>query len=224
MDTNPDTAVAAEASDAPPDGAMEISAAEYEADIFEVKSIGSGSFGCAILVESRSTSNRFVAKKISLEALTAEERVKAQSEATLLRSFRHQNITEYLGSFVIGNVLHIVMEYCSGGSLQQAMARRERANETFDEEEVFDWFLQARAAAQPSSQPAPRAAACGSLARPVPRTLPLRCWCGGSRGLRLLSSCADWDGARVCACEARAAPRHQAEQRLPHQAQPRQAR
>lgn len=122
----------------------EITAEEYQADIFEVKNIGSGSFGCAILVESKSTNERFVAKKITLEHLTPDEQVKAKSEAALLKSFRHQNITEYLGDFVIGNVLHIVMEYCGGGSLQQAMARRERANEKFDEDEVFDWFLQVR--------------------------------------------------------------------------------
>lgn len=130
----------------PPEGeaSVEITSSRYQDDIFEVKNIGSGSFGCAILVEARSTGERFVAKKITFEHLTPEEQLKAQNEAALLKSFTHVNITEYLGSFVIGNVLHIIMEYCSGGSLQQAMARRERANETFDEEEVFDWFLQVR--------------------------------------------------------------------------------
>ena len=122
----------------------EIKAADYIADISEVKSIGSGSFGCAILVESRTTGERFVAKKISLEHLTPEEQQKAQNEASLLKSFRHVNITEYLGSFVIDNKLHIIMEYCSHGSLQQAMARHERAGDKFEEEEVFDWFIQVR--------------------------------------------------------------------------------
>ena len=42
----------------------------------------------------------------------------------------------------MGTTLHIMMEYCSGGSLQQVMARRERSDERFDEEEIFDWFLQ----------------------------------------------------------------------------------
>ena len=116
----------------------EITPERFQADITEVKNIGSGSFGCAILVESQSTGERFVAKKISLEHLTDDERQKAQQEASLLRAFRHVNITEYLGSFIIGNTLHIIMEYCSGGTLQQAMARREAANESFDEEEVFD--------------------------------------------------------------------------------------
>ena len=48
----------------------------------------------------------------------------------------------YFGSFIVGNTLHIIMEYCSGGTLQQVMGRRERADERFDEEEIFDWFLQ----------------------------------------------------------------------------------
>ena len=34
------------------------------------------------------------------------------------------------------------MEFCSGGSLQQVLSRRERNEEVFDEEEVFDWFIQ----------------------------------------------------------------------------------
>ena len=164
------------AGGAPPP--QEITSDRYLADIVEVRSIGSGSFGCALLVQSEGTGERFVAKKISLEHLTADEQLKAQNEASLLKSFRHANITEYLGSFVIGNTLHIIMEHCSGGSLQQAMARRERANETFDEEEVFDWFIQARARPplprpSPSPQPQPSPNTCArprgkahTLARP----------------------------------------------------------
>lgn len=144
----PAVAVGAVAGEEPHE---EITLDRYVADIFEVKNIGSGSFGCAIMVEARSNAERFVAKKITFEHLTPDEQVKAQNEASLLKSFRHVNITEYLGSFVINNVLHIIMEYCSGGSLQQAMARRERANETFDEEEVFDWFLQVSARSEACS-------------------------------------------------------------------------
>ena len=108
----------------------------------ELRAIGSGSFGSAVLVEMVVSRERFVAKKIPLEHLTEEDKAKALSEAALLRSLRHDNITEYFGSFVSANTLHILMEYCSGGSLQQVMARRERNGETFDDEEVFDWFLQ----------------------------------------------------------------------------------
>jgi predicted Ser/Thr protein kinase len=124
---------------------IEFSADTYVSEVKEIKNIGSGSFGNAILVELVSTGERFVSKKITMEHMAEDERVKAKNEASLLKSLRHQNITEYLGSFVSGNMLHIIMEYCSGGTLQQAMARRERASEMFEEEEVFDWFLQVRA-------------------------------------------------------------------------------
>ncbi len=114
----------------------------YTTQMRELRAIGSGSFGSAVLVEMVVSRERFVAKKIPLEHLTEEDKAKALSEAALLRSLRHDNITEYFGSFVSANTLHILMEYCSGGSLQQVMARRERNGETFDDEEVFDWFLQ----------------------------------------------------------------------------------
>ena len=120
----------------------EFTAASYAAEVKELRNVGSGSFGSAILVEVVATGELFVSKKISLEHMAPDEQTKASNEAALLKSLRHQNITEYLGSFVLGNMLHIVMEYCSGGTLQQAMARRERASESFEEEEVFDWFLQ----------------------------------------------------------------------------------
>ena len=121
---------------------IEFTADTYAAQVKELRNVGMGSFGSAMLVEVVSTGERFVSKKISLEHMAEDEREKARNEAALLKSLRHSNITEYLGSFVAGNMLHIVMEYCSGGTLQQAMARRERASETFEEEEVFDWFLQ----------------------------------------------------------------------------------
>ena len=119
-----------------------ITAEVYEKNMRELRNIGMGSFGSATLVEMVDSREQFVAKKISLEHMGEEEKVKALNEASLLRSLHHLHITEYFGSFVRGNTLHILMEYCSGGSLQQVMARRERADERFDEEEIFDWFLQ----------------------------------------------------------------------------------
>ena len=132
----------------PPDGeaSVEITASRYQEDIFEVKNIGSGSFGCAILVEARSTGERFVAKKITFEHLTPEEQLKAQNEAALLKSFTHVNITEYLGSFVIGNVLHIIMEYCSGGDLWERIAAAQRERKVLPAAQSAGWLLQIIAA------------------------------------------------------------------------------
>ena len=56
----------------------------------------------------------------------------------------HPNIVRVSEHFVEDGKLHIIMEYCSHGSLQQAMARHERAGDKFEEEEVFDWFIQVR--------------------------------------------------------------------------------
>eukprot|EP00966_Prymnesium_polylepis_P169303 3914770-Prymnesium_polylepis.1 len=114
-------------------GPSNASAEVYEKNMRELRNIGMCSFGSATLVEMVDSREQFVAKKISLEHMGEEEKVKALNEASLLRSLHHLHITEYFGSFVRGNTLHILMEYCSGGSLQQVMARRERADERFDE-------------------------------------------------------------------------------------------
>ena len=116
----------------------QITAEIYASSVREIRNIGTGSFGSALLVEVTETRERFVAKKISLEHLADGDRDKALNEAALLRSLRHPNITEYYCSFVSANTLHILMEFCSGGSLQQVLSRRERNEEVFDEEEVFD--------------------------------------------------------------------------------------
>lgn len=118
------------------------SAEVYASQCREIRNIGTGAFGAALLVEVTATRERFVVKKIPLEHLSDGDREKALSEAALLRSLRHPNITEYFGSFTSASTLHILMEFCSGGSLQQVLSRREKNGETFDEEEVFDWFIQ----------------------------------------------------------------------------------
>ena len=97
----------------------QVTAESYAASLREIRNIGTGSFGSAFLVERVGSHERLVAKKISLAHLAEAAADKAKLEASLLRSLRHPNITTYFGSFVTGGVLHIVMEYCSGGSLQQ---------------------------------------------------------------------------------------------------------
>ena len=58
----------------------EFTAESYAADVKELRSIGQGSFGSAMLIELASTGERFVAKKIGLEHLAEEEQLKAKRE------------------------------------------------------------------------------------------------------------------------------------------------
>ena len=73
----------------------QITAEIYASSVHEIRNIGTGSFGLALLVEVTETRERFVAKKISLEHLVDGNREKALNEAALLRSLRHPNITEH---------------------------------------------------------------------------------------------------------------------------------
>ena len=71
----------------------QITAEVYASSVHEIRNIGTGSFGSALLVEVTETRERFVAKKISLEHLADGDRDKALNEAALLRSLRHPNIS-----------------------------------------------------------------------------------------------------------------------------------
>ena len=70
----------------PSGGRIEFTAELYASDVKELKNIGAGSFGAAVLIELGSSGERFVSKKIGLEHLAEEEQVKAQNEAALLNS------------------------------------------------------------------------------------------------------------------------------------------
>ena len=86
-------------ADGPLDGTRfrlrQITAEVYASGVREIRNIGTGSFGSALLVEVTETRERLVGKKISLEHLADGDRDRALNEAALLRSLRHPNITEY---------------------------------------------------------------------------------------------------------------------------------
>ena len=67
-----------------------------------------------MLVRSKKTGKRFVAKKMMLDGLSEKEKEACSSEATLLKSLIHPNIVSYCESFLTRDSLIIIMEYCEG--------------------------------------------------------------------------------------------------------------
>lgn len=54
-------------------------------------------------------------KKISLHELSEKERFESERECKLLAGLSHQNILEYVDSFLENDTLHIVTQYCEIG-------------------------------------------------------------------------------------------------------------
>jgi len=108
----------------------------------KLKYLGKGSYGAAILVESRISHEKFVMKEIVIGHLKLEEQNAAKKEADVLHQMNHSNIVLYIESFVENSKLYIVMELADGGDLSAAIAKRKEAKVFFTEEEVMRIFVQ----------------------------------------------------------------------------------
>jgi NIMA (never in mitosis gene a)-related kinase len=108
----------------------------------EIRKIGEGSFGKAILVEAADQS-RLVCKMIDVSKASAKETQDAVKEGQLLSQFRHPYIVRYKESFIECGWMCIVMDYCQGGELGQKIQETRKARQTLAEEQILRWITQA---------------------------------------------------------------------------------
>eukprot|EP00741_Cyanophora_paradoxa_P015870 tig00020909_g15321.t1 len=115
---------------------------------YEVKKcIGKGSYGSVYLSKNRDDGRHYVIKRISINDLPPEEREATLQEVRLLASLRNPFIVAYHESFFYSNkegdeFLCIVMQYCEGGDLNDAIQRQKNAGRLFPEEMILNWFIQ----------------------------------------------------------------------------------
>jgi NIMA (never in mitosis gene a)-related kinase len=136
-----------------------------------LKTLGQGSFGVAYLVSDleaavaadaaaaaaegaggalatqptqQSAERLYVIKSINISSMDAKAKRAALGECEVLSRLQHPNIVEYYGSWVEGDPphLHILLEFCDGGDLQQAIRAARDAKAFFSEELVTSWFCQ----------------------------------------------------------------------------------
>ena len=123
-----------------------------------VRMLGGGAGGTAFLATRRSDQSQCVIKKVPLKGMSRSEARYAQSELAVMRSLQaHPFIVRFFDSFEAASVqlhptvsartaagaasgsgtdeLHLVMEYCSGGTLQDKIdAARDAATVGDDED------------------------------------------------------------------------------------------
>jgi hypothetical protein len=83
--------------------------------------IGQGAYGIIYRVQSRSDNCTYVAKEIKFT--DSNNLREAQHECQLMKELKHRYVTQYIESFVKGNCLYMVMEYCQKGDLADYLAR-----------------------------------------------------------------------------------------------------
>ncbi|AYU80763.1 serine/threonine-protein kinase, putative [Leishmania donovani] len=110
----------------------------------QIKSIGKGSFGEAVLVRSKSDGKRYVAKAIDSISMTPKERRDVQNEIRILAAVDHPNIIRYHEHFEDDTLIFIIMEYADGGDLSSRIkeAKKQDVPQPFDPNLAMFWFLQ----------------------------------------------------------------------------------
>lgn len=108
----------------------------------QLRQIGEGSFGKALLVRSENGS-LLVCKMIDVSQTSPKEAQDTINEAKLLASFKHPFIVEYAASFVDGGWLCILMTYCEGGDLFSQVDNARRARRHIEESQILLWMCQA---------------------------------------------------------------------------------
>ncbi|KAL5004448.1 hypothetical protein ScPMuIL_017904 [Solemya velum] len=102
--------------------------------------IGSGNYGEAWLVRSKSSQQKYVIKTITLLNLSDKELDQAMTEVAVLARCQHRNIIKYSEAFIEESSLGIVMEYANKGDLHNRIQKQKGIH--FTKEVVLDWFVQ----------------------------------------------------------------------------------
>lgn len=109
----------------------------------EVKKVGEGSFGQAILVESEAEKTKLICKVVNLSGASEKESGDAHKECKLLSALKHPYIVRYRDSFMENRRLCILMDYCEGGDLSARIEAVRKQRQSFPEDQVQRWMTQA---------------------------------------------------------------------------------
>eukprot|EP00929_Paragymnodinium_shiwhaense_P055172 TRINITY_DN27670_c0_g1_i1.p1 TRINITY_DN27670_c0_g1~~TRINITY_DN27670_c0_g1_i1.p1 ORF type:complete len:829 (+),score=139.19 TRINITY_DN27670_c0_g1_i1:40-2526(+) len=131
-------------------GASSLSGGDL-ADFLQVRSVGRGTFGEALLVVHKPSGRECVLKRVRVEAASRDgDGVAADTamhEAEMLQRLRHPHIVEFLGAFadpreLSGDTICLLMAHCEGGDLQQRLQKVRQERRHLRETTVSRWFTQ----------------------------------------------------------------------------------
>jgi len=108
----------------------------------EIKLLGKGSFGRAVLAQEKATGDKYVMKVIQMNTMKPKEREDALMEAKILSKLQHPYIVGYKDSFVDNKYLYIIMEYADRGDLFDQIKRQKMTGRFFPESQIWEWFVQ----------------------------------------------------------------------------------
>ena len=83
------------------------------------RQLGQGAMGTVHLVRRRGDNEQLALKRVAI--VSEKDRVQALNEIAILRALSHPHVVRFDDSFLDGQELCIVMEYCAGGDLSDLL-------------------------------------------------------------------------------------------------------
>ena len=107
----------------------------------EIRKVGEGSFGKAILVSS-SDGSQLICKMVDISKASRKERSDAVKEGKVLEKLSHPYIVRYRDNFTQSGWICILMDFCEGGDLASQIKQVRTSQESLPEDRVLRWFTQ----------------------------------------------------------------------------------
>ncbi|CAI2369880.1 unnamed protein product [Moneuplotes crassus] len=108
---------------------------EYE----KVENLGRGSFGTVYKVRNKNTNKYYVIKEVDTTAMTTQQSFDAFEEISVQATIDSPYVVTYHDSFIEGNSINIVMEYCKHGDLCNYLIK---LKEYVSENVAWKFFIQ----------------------------------------------------------------------------------
>ena len=125
-----------------------IKESKFKLENFEIlMSLGKGSFGSVFKVRSKLNNKIYVMKVIDLNLIQEKDPSgnslrRTLNESNFLLSLSFPHIIKYYQNFQENGFLYIILEYVPNGDLQKLIKMKSILKEKFEEEEIWNIFLQ----------------------------------------------------------------------------------
>jgi NIMA (never in mitosis gene a)-related kinase len=103
--------------------------------------LGAGSFGTVFKARRVADREVYVIKVVRIIDLSLKEQEDAINEVTILSQLESPYVVRYFDSFISGESLHLVMEYCNRGDLQRLIKKLKEKGSSSCLEERITWNI-----------------------------------------------------------------------------------